>query len=119
MPGADRDGLTAGPADRLQAVGGAIVALDRGLGHMSKKDAGADLGIWQRWSAYANPMDPTGGNKEFKAIVAEHGTGYIMENFTYSILEVCDTKMTTAEVCERESHWKDVLCSRKFGMNWN
>lgn len=85
----------------------------------SKKDAGADLGIWQRWSAYANPMDPTGGNKEFKAIVAEHGTGYIMENFTYSILEVCDTKMTTAEVCERESHWKDVLCSRKFGMNWN
>ena len=34
MPGADRDGLTAGPADRLQAVGGAIVALDSGLGHM-------------------------------------------------------------------------------------
>ena len=51
--------------------------------------------------------------------MAEHGTGYIVENFTYSILEVCDTKMTTAEVCERESHWKDVLCSRKFGMNWN
>ena len=38
MPGADRDGLTAGPADRLQAVGGAIVALDSGLGHMSEKD---------------------------------------------------------------------------------
>ena len=37
MPGADRDGLTAGPADRLQAVGGAIVALDSGLGHMSGK----------------------------------------------------------------------------------
>ena len=37
MPGADRDGLTAGPADRLQAVGGAIVALDSGLGHMSEK----------------------------------------------------------------------------------
>ena len=35
MPGADRDGLTAGPADRLQAVGGAIVALDSGLSHMS------------------------------------------------------------------------------------
>lgn len=37
MPGADRDGLTAGPADRLQAVGGAIVALDSGLGHMSEQ----------------------------------------------------------------------------------
>ena len=36
MPGADRDGLTAGPADRLQAVGGAIVAIDSGLGHMSE-----------------------------------------------------------------------------------
>lgn len=85
----------------------------------SKKDAGADLGIWQRWRAYANPEDPTGGNKEFKAIMAKHGAGYIIENFTYSILEVCDTKMTTAEVCERESHWKDVLGSRKFGMNKN
>ena len=40
MPGADRDGLTAGPADRLQAVGGAIVALDGGLGHMSEPSAG-------------------------------------------------------------------------------
>ena len=30
-------GLTAGPADRLQAVGGAIVALDSGLGHMSER----------------------------------------------------------------------------------
>lgn len=39
MPGADRDGLTAGPADRLQAVGGAIVALDSGLGHMSENPA--------------------------------------------------------------------------------
>ena len=39
MPGADRDGLTAGPADRLQAVGGAIVALDSGLGHMSEMNA--------------------------------------------------------------------------------
>ncbi|MEE0377615.1 MAG: hypothetical protein UDV71_04195, partial [Collinsella sp.] len=29
-------GSTAGPADRLQAVGGAIVALDSGLGHMSE-----------------------------------------------------------------------------------
>ena len=41
MPGADRDGLTAGPADRLQAVGGAIVALDSGLGHMSERAPGA------------------------------------------------------------------------------
>lgn len=40
MPGADRDGLTAGPADRLQAVGGAIVALDSGLGHMSENQDG-------------------------------------------------------------------------------
>ena len=85
----------------------------------SMKDEGADLGIWQRWSAYANPEDPTGGNKEFKAIMARYGAGYIVKNFTYSILEVCDTKMTTAEVCERESHWKNVLGSRKFGMNWN
>ena len=43
MPGADRDGLTAGPADRLQAVGGAIVALDSGLGHMSENPSERQL----------------------------------------------------------------------------
>lgn len=85
----------------------------------SKKDAGADLGIWQRWSAYANVEDPTGGNKEFRALVDKYGTEYLIKNFTYSILEICDTKMSTDEVCKREQYWKDVLKTREFGMNWN
>ena len=46
MPGADRDGLTAGPADRLQAVGGAIVAIDGGLGHMSENPLERGRPFW-------------------------------------------------------------------------
>ena len=38
MPGADRDGFNS-PADPSQAVGGGIVALDSGLGHMSERVA--------------------------------------------------------------------------------
>lgn len=36
-------GSTAGPADRLQAVGGAIVALDSGLGHMSENETALEI----------------------------------------------------------------------------
>lgn len=85
----------------------------------SRKDAGADVGIWQRWSAYANVNDPTGGNKEFRAIAERYGAEYIIEHFTYSILEICDTRMSAVEVCEREKYWKDVFRTREFGMNWN
>lgn len=56
MPGADRDGLTAGPADRLQAVGGAIVALDSGLGHMSDNLAAVSRLMSEVWHGKFNAV---------------------------------------------------------------
>ena len=62
MPGADRDGLTAGPADRLQAVGGAIVALDSGLGHMSEYNS-FQLERTQAGSIQGKYIDSSGSAK--------------------------------------------------------
>ena len=44
---------------------------------------------------------------------------YIIDNFTYSILEILDLRTPDVEVIRRETFWKDVLKSKEFGMNNN
>lgn len=44
---------------------------------------------------------------------------YIKNNFQYSILEIFDIKTKDDDIIKRESFWKDVFLTRKFGMNKN
>ena len=76
-------------------------------------------GIWQRWSGYANLNNLTGNNKKFYLIVDDLGKDHIIDNFKYSILEIFDTKTKLEAVIERENYWKNVLDSKKQGMNHN
>jgi hypothetical protein len=48
------------------------------------------------------------------------GSAYA-KHFQYAILEIADLLDTREQVLERETHWKDVLMSRKseFGYNLN
>ena len=104
----------------LSAVKAVYVITDLCTGKLYVGSAYGDgKGVWQRWSRYADPKDLTGGNKEFKQLRAERGDAYIMENFQYSLLEIFDTKTRDGVIRERESHWKDVLQSRRFGYNAN
>ena len=75
-------------------------------------------GIWQRWSAYANPKNLAGGNKDFEEIKIKNPE-YIINNFTYSILEILDPKTSDDEVIRKENFWKNVLKTKQFGMNNN
>ena len=75
-------------------------------------------GIWQRWKEYANVNNLTGNNKEFNEI-KKNNPNYIIDNFTYSILEILDPRTLDSDVIQRENFWKDVLQTRKFGMNDN
>ena len=43
----------------------------------------------------------------------------VIEEFTYSILEIMDPKVSDEEVIARENHWKDVFKSKEYGMNKN
>ena len=53
-----------------------------------------------------------------KELLKENGEEYKF-NFKYSILEVCNMNLGSGYIIEREAHWKEVLLTRKFGLNKN
>ncbi len=104
----------------LSSVKGVYVITDSCTGKLYIGSAsGNSEGIWQRWNSYAKFEDPTGGNKDFKKLLDEFGNHYIRENFRYSIIEIFDSKTKSEVIIERETYWKKVLLTRKFGMNSN
>ena len=103
----------------LSNVKGVYVITDIHTGKLYIGSAsGNSNGIWQRWSCYANNIDPTGGDKEFSKIFGEDES-YIKKYFKYSILEIFDTKTKEEDILARESYWKKVFETRKFGYNDN
>jgi len=104
----------------LSNVKGVYVITDESNGNLYIGSAsGNSEGIWQRWSGYAAINNLSGGNKEFVNILKLKGNEYIMDNFKYSIIEIFDSKTKTEIVIERENYWKNVLDTRRHGMNLN
>lgn len=101
----------------LSSVKGVYCITDRATGRLYIGSASGNAGgIWQRWSAYGNVDDLTGGNKTFEEI-KDVDADYIIENFTYSILEIFDVKTKREDIIQREEFWKKVFQSVKHGMN--
>lgn len=72
--------------------------------------------IWQKWAEFVK--NGHGGKEELKKLLQQKGSKY-KSNFKYSILEVCNMNLGNEYIIKREAHWKDVLMSRKFGLNKN
>lgn len=70
-----------------------------------------------RWSSYVH--NGNGGNEGLIELIKEKGFDYIKENFQYTILENYNSKVDDEYVLKRESYWKEVFQSRKFGYNKN
>lgn len=100
----------------LSSVAGVYLITDTATGKLYVGSASGQGGIWQRWSEYA--ASGHGGNIELKKLLAETGLARARE-FRYAILEVADVHASVEDVLMRESHWKDVLMSRRFGLNAN
>ena len=99
----------------LDNVAGVYLIVDDKTGKQYVGSAYGDAGIWQRWSAYA--ATGHGGNKELKQLLAEKGDEYSL-NFLFTVLEVVDLNASKEFVLGRESHWKDVLLTRRYGYNY-
>ena len=81
-----------------------------------KKYVGSAYGeymILARWKAYLKTGH--GGNTGLKTLLFDH----IKKNFTYSILDIYKSSTSDQIIIDRESWWKEVLQSRKFGYNEN
>lgn len=98
----------------LSNVGGIYLIVDTKTGKQYVGKADGEECIWQRWKTYYD--NGHGGNAELKKILNEKGKDY-KYNFKYSILEVCN--LNFGSIDKREKHWKDVLMTRKFGLNDN
>ena len=73
--------------------------------------------LLQRWQNYIS--NGHGGNKELKNIVDTKGIKYVQDNFRYSILENYNSKIDDNVILARESWWKEILQTRKYGYNDN
>lgn len=100
----------------LSNVMGIYLIVDTLTGKQYVGSAYGDECIWQRWSNYAKTGH--GGNAELKELLNKNGQEYAY-NFKYSILEVCNMNLGSEYIIERETHWKEVLLTRKFGLNKN
>lgn len=103
----------------LSNVKGIYVITDKSTGKLYIGSASGNAeGIWQRWSNYADIKNLTGGNKFFEEL-KDTDNQYIIDNFSYSILEIFDMRTKQEDILNRENFWKDVLKTREFGMNRN
>ncbi|NUQ62869.1 MAG: GIY-YIG nuclease family protein [Pirellulales bacterium] len=100
----------------LSNIAGVYLISDRKTGYQYVGSAYGGVGLWQRWSEYANTGH--GGTKELRKLLHDKGVGY-MNHFQFSLVEVCDISASDDFIISRESHWKDVLLSREFGYNCN
>ena len=101
----------------LSSVKGVYCITDRATGKLYIGSASGDAGgIWQRWSSYGDIKNLTGGNKTFEEI-KNVDAGYIIENFSYSILEIFDVRTKREDIIHREEFWKKVFQTVKHGMN--
>ena len=100
----------------LSSVAGVYLISDTTTGRFYVGRAYGEGGIWHRWAEYAN--NGHGGNVELRKLLADEGSQYA-DNFRYSILEISDLHDSQENIRQRESHWKDILMSRTYGLNAN
>jgi hypothetical protein len=100
----------------LASVAGVYLISDTSSGDLYIGSAYGEGGIWQRWNAYVE--NGHGGNVELKKLLKKGGIEYA-NKFRYSILEIADVHALKNDILKRETHWKDILMSRAYGLNVN
>jgi len=100
----------------LSNVKGIYLISDKSNGKLYVGSASGDKAFWQRWSDYIK--DGHGGNKKLKALIVKNGISHC-ENFTFSILEICNMITIDGEIEKKESFWKERLLTREYGYNDN
>jgi hypothetical protein len=100
----------------LKNVAGVYVITDTLTGKHYVGSAYGGIGLWQRWSLYATSGH--GGNKELRDLLRANGDDHA-DNCQFSLLEICDINASQEYIIARETHWKEVLISRPFGLNRN
>lgn len=97
----------------LQNQKGIYLLTDISNGKMYVGAAYGENMIWGRWKSYIETGH--GGNEGLKNLSFDH----IKRNFRYFILDIYKSTTDDQIIIDRESWWKEVLQTRKFGYNEN
>lgn len=110
----------------LKARKGVYLIADMSNGKLYVGSAYGKDGIYGRWKTYMesgfdkneleNGKYP---NKKFQEIVKEKGISHIQRNFRYTLLETFTDEISSEDIINRESWWKERLLTREFGYNAN
>jgi len=100
----------------LENVRGIYLITDTKIGKLYVGKASGESALWARWSEYIHTGH--GGNKDLKKVVSQKGIEYAKNYFLFTLLEVTEFN-TEDDINKRESYWKEVFKSRKFGYNNN
>lgn len=97
----------------LQNQKGVYLMTDITNGKMYVGSAYGETMILGRWKSYVK--NGHGGNVGLKFLTFD----YIKQNFRYSILDIYKSTIDDLVIIERETWWKEVLQSRRYGYNEN
>jgi len=101
--------------NKLSAVNGIYLILDKATGNQYVGKASGRDGIWGRWKEYAQTKH--GGNKKLEQMISDNPRCF--ESFSYSILQTLPSNLSEDEVNRYESLYKEKLGSRAHGLNLN
>lgn len=123
FPGYDKVNISWGELNRvvekdtwktvLQNQKGVYLLTDISNGMKYVGSAYGEYMILGRWISYVKTGH--GGNVGLKSLTFDH----IKQNFKYSILDIYKSTTDDQIIIDRESWWKEVLQSRRFGYNEN
>ena len=75
---------------------------------------------WQKVSSVIEENNKEYPNRGLNDLVQKHGLAYIRRHFSYSILEIFSkNEQGRKQALARETYWKDVMQTRRFGYNRN
>ena len=97
----------------LQNQKGVYLITDKNNGKLYVGSAYGDEMILTRWKSYIKTCH--GNNVDLRKLPLE----YMKENFQFSILDIFKSTTNQEIIIERESWWKEVFLTRKFGYNKN
>jgi hypothetical protein len=100
----------------LSNVKGIYLITDKTNGKLYIGSAYGELSFWNRWKQYTETGH--GGNKLLKELIGKNKYEYA-NNFSYSILEICNINTMDDEIIKKESFWKEKLLTKEFGYNKN
>lgn len=104
--------------EKLKTQQGVYVLTDKKTGKLYVGSATSkEHMLFGRWAGYVKTFH--NNNKALVELHEKYGDDYFKKNFTYTIIENFDARVSVRYIQKRESYWKEVFQTKTRGYNRN